>query len=57
MTLDLWPTDRARFLARLAAGWRLPFLVEPMPGNHGRFAILLERPLEASDETFEGKKV
>lgn len=34
---------KGRFLVLLAEGWRLPFVVEPMPGNHGRYSILLER--------------
>lgn len=35
------PLDR--FLVLLADGWHLPFIVEPMRGNHGRYSILLER--------------
>lgn len=34
---------RDRFLALLAAGWSLPFVVEPAPGHHGRYSIILER--------------
>ena len=33
----------AAMLALLAAGWSLPFIVEPMHGHHGAFSILLER--------------
>lgn len=36
---------RRRFLALLAQGWELPFVVEPMPGGHGAHSILLTRPL------------
>ncbi len=25
--------------------WRLPFVVEPMPGHHGYWSIMLWRPL------------
>lgn len=53
--LDLKHADPRAFLADLAAGWCLPFVVEPAPAHHARFSILLERPLEAGDETFEGK--
>jgi hypothetical protein len=31
------------FLAFLAAGWRLPMVVEPMQCHHGAHAILLWR--------------
>jgi hypothetical protein len=31
------------WLPYLAAGWRLPEVVAPMGGNHGRYAILLTR--------------
>jgi hypothetical protein len=34
---------RDRFLALLAAGWSLPFIVEPAPGHHGHYSIILER--------------
>jgi hypothetical protein len=34
---------RNQFLALLAAGWSLPFVVEPMPGSHGAWSIILER--------------
>ena len=34
---------RNRFLALLARGWRLPFVVEPMPAHHGAYSVLLER--------------
>jgi len=33
------PVDR--FLPLLAAGWELPFIVEPMVGHHGYYSILL----------------
>ena len=32
-----------RFLIYLCDGWRLPFIVQPMIGNHGNYAITLER--------------
>lgn len=35
--------DRNRFLALLAEGWCLPFVVEPMPRGHGAYSVLLER--------------
>ena len=31
------------FLVRLAAGWCLPLIVEPMRGPHGFYSILLTR--------------
>jgi hypothetical protein len=31
------------FLVLLAAGWRLPLVVEPMAGPHGAYSILLTR--------------
>lgn len=34
---------RNQFLALLAQGWRLPFIVEPMQAHHGKYSILLER--------------
>ena len=37
---------RNRFLAPLAEGWQLPFVVEPMLGSHGEYSILLERLAE-----------
>ena len=32
-----------RFLARLAEGWSLPFIVEPLQSHHGHYSILLRR--------------
>ena len=43
MTTDLLFASRDHFLALLAAGWRLPFVVEPMAGHHGVHSIMLER--------------
>ena len=34
---------RERWLAYLAAGWQLPFVVEPAAEHHGHYAILLTR--------------
>jgi hypothetical protein len=34
---------RDGFLAYLAAGWSLPFVVQPMPGSHGAWSVMLER--------------
>ena len=34
---------RHQFLALLVKGWRLPFVVEPMPGSHGDHSVLMER--------------
>lgn len=31
------------FLVFLAQGWRLPFIVEPMPGHHGLRGVVLEK--------------
>ena len=33
-----------QYLAHLAEGWSLPFIVEPAPGHHGLRAIILEKP-------------
>lgn len=33
------------WLALLLQGWLLPFIVEPMPGSHGQWSILLEKPI------------
>lgn len=41
MTFMLVPRDT--FLAFLAEGWGLPFIVEPAPGHHGLRAIILEK--------------
>lgn len=38
-----------RFLALLAAGWRLQAVAEPMAGHHGHYSILLWRPIAAPD--------
>lgn len=35
--------DRNCFLALLAGGWCLQWIVEPMPGSHGLYAICLEK--------------
>jgi len=35
------PVDQ--FLALLADGWELPWVVEPMAGHHGAWSILLTR--------------
>ena len=35
---------RDRFLAMLAEGWSLSFIVQPAPGHHGHYSIILERP-------------
>lgn len=35
---------RDRWLALVAQGWRLPFVVEPMHGHHGTYSVLLWRP-------------
>lgn len=35
-----------QFLALLAQGWRLPFIVEPMIAHHGKYSILLEREVK-----------
>ena len=35
--------DRHHWLAALAEGWELPFVVEPMAAHHGEHSILLER--------------
>ncbi len=43
MTYSVLFAPRDRFLALLAEGWELPFVVEPMLGHHGAFNILLER--------------
>ena len=32
------------FLAYLARGWRTQFIVEPMPGQHGWYSMILWRP-------------
>lgn len=29
----------------LAQGWKLPWIVSPMQGYHGTFAVMLEREL------------
>jgi hypothetical protein len=34
---------RDRFLALLAAGWELPWIVQPMAGPHGHYSVLLTR--------------
>lgn len=31
------------WVALLATGWRLPFVVEPMRLHHGTYSILLEK--------------
>ena len=31
------------FVVMLAEGWKLPRVVEPMAGHHGRYSILLSR--------------
>ena len=41
-TLYLY-APRERWLALLADGWELPFVVAPMPGGHGHHSILLSR--------------
>jgi|CXWL01.1.fsa_nt_gi hypothetical protein len=33
------------FLAYLARGWMLPFIVEPLPGAHGFHSLCLWRPI------------
>ena len=33
----------SKYLALLAQGWALPFVVEPMQGHHGRYSVLLRR--------------
>lgn len=43
MTEVIYYAPRNRFLALLAQGWSLPFIVEPMMAHHGRYSILLER--------------
>ena len=35
------PLDR--WLVALASGWRLPWIVEPMRGHHGYWALLMTR--------------
>jgi len=34
------------FLRALCDGWLLPFIVEPMQGHHGHYAVLLWRVAE-----------
>ena len=34
---------RHQWLAHLAAGWQLPWIVEPMAGHHGEYSVLLTR--------------
>jgi hypothetical protein len=36
------------WLAWLASGWQLPFVVEPIGGHHGYYSILLVREDEPS---------
>ncbi len=42
-TWEVIYAPRGRFLALLAKGWLLPFVVEPMAGHHGAYAVLLWR--------------
>lgn len=32
------------FLLYLAMGWRPMFVIEPLPGGHGRYSLYLWRP-------------
>lgn len=32
-----------RWLLALSEGWELPWIVQPMQGYHGMFAVLMER--------------
>ena len=43
MTYSLLFAPRHRFLALLADGWELPFVVQPMLGHHGAWSVLLEK--------------
>lgn len=38
---EVWPAWKEPYFG---GGWRLPFVVEPMMGSHGRDSILLTRP-------------
>ena len=47
MTVDVLFAPRDAFLVLLAQGWRFTGgVAEPMQGNHGRFAVMLERKVE-----------
>ena len=35
---------RDRWILALLDGWRLPFVVQPCRGHHGRYSVTLWRP-------------
>ena len=45
MTYEIMFAALDGYLALLAQGRRLPFVVEPMIGHHGVYSILLTRPV------------
>jgi len=46
MSYEVLFAPRDHFLSLLADGWLLPFIVEPMQGHHGHYAVLLWRVAE-----------
>lgn len=43
MSNDVIFADRDHWLAMLARGWRLHFVVDVMPGGHGDYSVMLWR--------------
>jgi hypothetical protein len=44
----VWPCPIDEWLLALTHGWRLQWIVRPMHGYHGTFAVLLERDVRPS---------
>ena len=46
MTYDAYYAPIRGFLAMMARGWELPFVVQPMRGSHGKYSVLMTRTVD-----------
>ena len=49
---EVWYCPLDQWLVALAEGWWLPWVVSPMEGHHGCYAVLLSREVPPNPSPF-----